>query len=308
MKKTIISTIIATCLGMGATVAHAQVIYGNASGNVVNKANHVGVPSNNADVELSLDQILSKNVKQSANNRQLSAEKNLRLSKIRQIAFEYGANVGRAEQAKFYEKQAELHGAKWDKDYDFTRLLISQNPPVLPAVISHAQNNYRLVDEKTMTVNANMWKIEVPVQIVSVVPTWRDYLKMSFTVDKHPSKGFLPKDKIESQVWDEAVKEGYAHGKRTADMDWQNAKGELNRDFAGMLNYKILLANGLLEGPIMNFEEWNTVTNEDGTVMQDKTMMIRILKDATFNKKKAERNLKNNPNPAVYKLPNGQNM
>lgn len=292
---------------MASNMAHAQYYGSNSRSNNTSTIDKVAssVHQSLKDEELTLEDILSKNIQRVTKDKKITAEKTLRLSKIKQIAFEYGTNVGRAERARYNEKMAELEAAKLDAAYDFSRLLIHQNPAVLPPVVSRGLNNFNLLDEKTMQVSAAMMKIEVPAQIVSVVPTWRDYLKISHKVTKHPSKSFQPADKIEREVWDEAVREGYEHGKKAADIDWEDAVGELRRDYQGMLNYKIALANGSIDPAIVEISDLKNVVDEDGTVLRQNEIMVKIARDAFFNKKKEDLNRKRNPNPSYTKLPNG---
>lgn len=301
MNKKIISILISLGL-LSSFGANAANVYGETKNKVKSEIN-TALKEN----DLTLDDILSSSIKKKSTP-QVSKAKSLRLNKIKQVAFEYGVHVGRAEQTKMYAKKLEMMSAQLDRDYDFNRVLIHHNPPILPPVISEGFDNFKSLDPSKVMVSKHMMKIEIPAQIVSVVPTWRDYLKMDYTVDQHPREGFKPKDKIESQIWDEAVKEGYIQGKSIADLDADNAIGQLKRDYTGMLNYKIALANGHINPAIVEISDLKNIVDENGTVLRRDEIMVQIAQQAYFSKNKVDANTKRNPNPAVKKLPNGQKL
>lgn len=257
---------------------------------------------------LTLDDILSKNITKIEKTKELSNEQKARLEQLKRVAIEYGINVGRAEQSALYNKKLDMMAAQLDRNFDFHRVLINQVPPILPPVISVGWDNFNTIDRKTMQTSTISQKIEVPAQIVSVVPTWRDYLKNHFTVDNHPRPEFIPKNKIENQVWDEAVKHGYQLGKKTADLEWENAWGELKRDYEGMLNYKKALANGRIQAALVELINNGNVVDENGNVLRENDVTIKIVKDATFNQSKVDKNTVLNPNPAEFKLPDGKTL
>lgn len=261
------------------------------------------------EAALTLRDITSSNIRRLVQQSDLKTGANsVRITAMKRMAFEYGLNVGRAEQHRIREKAIEEMSAQLDRDFDFEKLLIHRNPAILPPIVTQGFDNFKSVDRSTMQVSASMLKIEVPAQIVTVIPTWRDYLKISHVVDKQPIAALLPKTRVERQIWDEAVKEGYEKGREMADLDWENKWGELRRDYDAMLNYKKALANGLIDPVIFTITDLGNVIDKDGNVSRQNEMMIKIVQDARFTQKRVDRAIQRNKYPAMIKLPNGKNM
>lgn len=190
-----------------------------------------------------LEQLLSNNVANEVNARKNEVNE-IRKEQLIEIASSIGASAGLV--ARMKEKRIEIDniGTHMDNVYDFSKLIISNG--VLAPVLSEGLSNYAQESEDQVRIADKIYKIESPAKFVSVYPTWRDYLYFSFPLFDNPPSSALPKTDAEKIIWDEAVRTGWFSGIQQANNIVDTAFNRLNRDYQGMIKYKLLLAQGVI--------------------------------------------------------------
>lgn len=225
------------------------------------------------------------------------ANNDLRLEALREVALSVGASAGLAFQYDVLYKQIlKERAAELDREYDFESIKLSAG--VLPPVISQSFSVYEMENPNLVRIGSKNFKIEKPARMVSAYPTWRDYLKPTIPEFDMPLSGYLPKSKEEREVWNAAVSEGYAAGKKQATDAWQHSLGELRRDFDGMVLFRTLLLQGKLTPTVLANNNLGTVVSEDGKVMSLNVNEIGIVSHSRFVKSQADKN--GAATPATY--------
>lgn len=253
------------------------------------------------EILYSLDDLKASNIASIQKAQNLDKISDLRANALKEIALEMGVSSGLAAQFKVYEMALENKSAELDRQYNFEALKLSAG--VLPPVLSQGFSNYEKESDDVVQISDKNFKIEKPAQIVSVYPTWRDYLKFDFKPARLPSQNFMPKTRGEKALWDRTVKEGWEEGVRQADVVFQNAFGQLNRDYEGMILYKQLLANGAITPAIVATA--NLGVTGDGTQMSVNHRVMTITNHATFQ---TDRSRWKNNYPATFKDEQGRNF
>ena len=247
----------------------------------------------------SLDDLKASNIRslqRAVSSGQIS---DLRAEAIKEIALSLGVSSGLSAQFQVYEKALETRSAELDRQYNFEALKLS--PGVLPPVLSQSFSNFELKDNETIEFAGKTFKIERPARMVSVYPTWRDYLKFNFRPAALPKQNFMPRTAAERALWDASVKEGWEEGVRQAHVVWTNAWGELRRDYEGMILYKQLLANNAITPTIV--ASANLGVTGDGTTMSVNHQVIKITDHSRF---KNDQNQWKNDSPATFEDNNGR--
>lgn len=251
------------------------------------------------DVNYSLKELSADNIKKIQKAKLENHVDSLRAEAIKSVALQLGTSAGLAAEFKKYEKMIESKSAELDKTYDFEKLKIS--PGVLPPVISQGFGNYQQKSDKVFHVSGKTFKIEEDAKVVSVFPTWRDYLKLNFKPADLPSNNFMPKTKAEKKLWDSEVKKGWEIGARQAAEVWNNSFAKLQRDYEGMILYKQLLADKAAL-PVVVATAKLGVTGNSREMSVDH-MVVEITQDAELN---PNQNRWRNKNPATFKSVKGE--
>lgn len=106
-------------------------------------------------------------------------------------------------------------------------------------------------------------RIIEPAAIVARPPDWRDYLLLSFPRGADPDPALLPRDKDEQEIWSTAVDRGWLAGTQQADAMFSDAIAHLERLLVGMITYRILLLQGMVQPAWTDIKETPTVVEDD---------------------------------------------
>ncbi len=138
---------------------------------------------------------------------------------------------------------------KLDAIFNFNALLLEHN--VLPPVISQASNEVNLTSGQSIQFSDKVYRLLQPAHFVTAPPTWHSYLTMNYHKPKAPDSSLLPTTKDEVKVWNTALKKGWAAGLEQANTIFAANIARLNRDFEGMLLYKKLKSQSMVNKPIV---------------------------------------------------------
>ena len=117
--------------------------------------------------------------------------------------------------------------------------MLKLSPGVLPPILSQAFGNYEKNLMTLVYISDKNFKIEEPARMVSVYPTWRDYIQLGFKPAELPSANFMPKTSAEKRLWDAEVKKRMGNWCETSQLKYgMNQFAKLDRDYQGMILYK----------------------------------------------------------------------
>lgn len=211
----------------------------------------------------------------------------IRADGIREAAASIGARLGLANKLHEIAKSLKKEEARFDKVYNFSTLAlrgnsVSERAVVLPPVLLDGLDADSLPSEDEMRIADRTYKIHAKERLLPVdkksgfpvMPNWRDYLVFAFNEVEMPHESLLPKTAGEKALWDKWVmsgwKEGLEQGQRMFDLGF----ARLDRDFHGMLKYRLAYSQGLITRP--KVAGVNMGTTGGGNEMRLNDRVIRI--------------------------------
>ncbi len=174
------------------------------------------------------------------------------VSAIREQALEstatgLGAQGALAWRAKHIDANLQQEATKLDHIFNFNSLIIKPN--VLPPVLTESNQDYTQDNNDTIRLAAKTYQIVSQARFITVPPTWRDYLWLSYPQPTRPDKSLLPQNKAEIAVWNNYFKQGWEEGLTQANQIFSANLSRLKRDINGMVLYRQLLKQNLVSAP-----------------------------------------------------------
>lgn len=228
--------------------------------------------------DLMSSQLDAKNIK----NKEDVSE--IRKEAIKEVAGSLGASSGLNYRMNELRKEVNFKSIDLDKIYDFSQMTIDNG--VLAPVLTEGLSNYAQNSEDQVRIADKMYKIEQSAKFVSVYPTWRTYLRFTFPTFEIPNSSYLPKNETEKAIWDLAVKEGWLKGINQANKIFESSYAKLERDYLGMVKYKILLAEGLITPTII--AKQNLGVTGGGKNLSINDQIFRITDHSALNPNKKD--------------------
>lgn len=208
----------------------------------------------------------------------------IRSNGLREAAQSYGSQMGYARRAWEILGRLENRSSDLSTVFDFNRV-VSVAPVgagvVIPPVVSRSMNAF-LTDAqgREASVADEYLTIVRPGRLAPVVPTWRDYLVFGAAEPDTPPNALLPDGRLEQDRFREWFNEGWSEGVQLADSEFQSRVDRLNRDFTGMLQYRRLVSQGMMDRMVLADADFGVTI--DGAEMRIGSRAVRIVSDAQF--------------------------
>lgn len=210
----------------------------------------------------------------------------LRRDSITEIATGYGAQLGFARRSWEITKLLEKRATKLSDAYDFHRVAITaprQVGYILPPVVQRSKDAFTTKDGVEASAAREYLRIMSPGRLIPVVPTWRDWLVQVAPPPEDPPRAALPKDSTEREAFNAAMEKGWTAGVQQADLALEEATHRLERDYRGMLEYRRLVALGMMKEIRLAGANFGVTGNASEMRIGDRT--VRIVGGAEFNLK-----------------------
>lgn len=202
----------------------------------------------------------------------------------REAALSFGARGGLAK--RNYEIMESLSGYEdaLDRVFDFRRLLIHapSGTMIEPPIIRESIDALTVVDDgMEAAVSDRIYNISKNAKIVTAPKNWRNYLRHDWSEVKPPPSILWPRNEEEEIRWSNWVAEGYEEGYDQAEEMFDSNLARLTSDFNGMIQYKMLLAKGLVSSPFAMHEDRGVTGGGEEMRIGDRA--IRITQPSAFN-------------------------
>lgn len=222
----------------------------------------------------------------STRSKDLSAEfKKLRPKAIEEVATRIGFQEGFLWRHKQIDAMLQSRQNVLDSIFNFSPLLL-YDKTVMPPVITHADSFTDVKSSDEMIKVGVAYKILKPARVISVEPSWRDYLVLpidAIKVDKLHA-AMLPSDDDEQEVWQKALVENWFNGIEHADKVFQIGVNKLLVDMRGLIQYKTLEKQGYISVPMLSRGHYGIrVGNENLEFDQE---IFRLTEKSKFTKKR----------------------
>ena len=204
---------------------------------------------------------------------QTAATNDMREMALKQIAEQTGMQAGLAHESKVINTRLMMHKQQLDMTFNFNQLIYDHK--LLPPVIIQQTNMIKVSDDaQTIRAGGHRYEIIRQSAFVTVPPTWRDYLYMSYQQPELPNKAVLPKNNKEQEIWAHYVVKGYAKGIQQGLSIFTHNMHQLSVDFNGMVLYKRLLAKNMVSPFYVKSKSLGITGDGNHVTIDDSTMHI----------------------------------
>jgi len=197
----------------------------------------------------------------------------LRVKSLQDSGMSMGAQGGLAWASKQINTKMERDGKYLDTIFNFNAMMLSHG--VLPPVLIEGDNTLNLDDPNTVRVSDRTYRIVQQARFATTAPNWREYLWLSFEKPPLIDRTLLPRTVDEQNIWRKAVRSGWQKGIEQTYSIFQQNLARLKRDFRGMVLYRKLLQQKMINAPFVSRTELG-VTG-DGTDMRINDQVLRIV-------------------------------
>lgn len=248
-----------------------------------------------------LSSILADSVRAGAYSAGTAEVPTIRAQAVQEAAASLGTRAGLARGLSDLDSALRKQGAAMDSSYNFSALALSvpmragqpatypaprtgngEYAMILPPVIVEGRDSDSFPNDDEMRIAERVYKIHNKARLVPVdkasgrpaVPDWRDYLVFSFQEVQMPHASLMPRNDAEKAIWNEWVKKGWQEGLVQAQQLFDGGWARLNRDYKGMLNYRLAYSQGLVTRP--QVAGVNMGVTGGGTEMRINDRTVRI--------------------------------
>src|SRR3954452_8440576 len=200
----------------------------------------------------------------------------IRAQVIARAARGVGIRSGFAEEAaRLNAAVAAAYAVQLDARYNFRTVMIGQS--LVPPVITEIRQVAERGGARLLYLTLGAFEIVKPARLTLAPPTWRDYLRV-YAAEGRSAASILPQDSSEQAAWDTAYTAGVAAGIEEARASFSEAFNRLDRDYAGMVRYHELAAQGAISLPVVNVSAAKVRIAEGGThaFVGEKVVTLRV--------------------------------
>lgn len=209
----------------------------------------------------------------------------IRAEGLREAALSLGSQYGYARRLEEIGARLEDRSSELSRVFDFNRVVgiaPQRAGVVVPPVVSRSFDAW-MGDGREASVADEYLTIVSAGRLASEAPTWRDYLLFTPIAPGKTPRSLLPQDQAEKKAFDAWKDQGWAAGVKLADAEFEERILRLQRDYKGMLQYRRLVAVGLMDRLVLADAHFGTTV--DGDEMRIGSRNVRIVSDANFRGK-----------------------
>ena len=206
-----------------------------------------------------------------------------RRAAMRDAAVSFGMQSGLVRRTHELQKMLVRFERQMDRVYRFDRLLIVRDGFLVspPVVVETNAAFSRGADGKRAASARRVLRIAREAEVLGGAPRWREYFERSWEAPRPPSGVLFPRTEEEEALWRGWVSEGWAEGTRLAEDTFEADLDRLNRDFVGIVTWRILERQRIVTAPGVEVSESAVVGG--GAVMRVDERELRIREDARLN-------------------------
>lgn len=199
----------------------------------------------------------------------------IRSEALKETALSVGAQAALAYRSKQINAMLDKHATYLDYVFNFNLLLMDHN--VLPPVLVEGDNSLNLDDPTTIRIADRTYQIVSQAHFVTTPPTWRNYLWLTYTKPQVPDNSLLPENSKERSIWKKYVAEGWQQGIVQADDMYKQNLATLKRDYTGMVRYKFLLTQHMINAPFVTRTDLGVTGGGSDMRVNDQVLRITQL-------------------------------
>lgn len=214
-----------------------------------------------------------------------SSVNDMRRKAVTEGAASYGAQMGYARRSWEIMNRLQERSGVLSQVFDFNKV-VARAPVgagvIIPPVVSTSTRAFTVDAYGQEAAVADAYLVITRVgRISAVAPTWRDYLVIDAPVPGEPAKSLLPATKDEAVIFKAEFDNGWLAGVKQAEDEFAERISRLQRDFHGMLQYRQLVANGMMDRMVLSNADFGVTVNE--REMRVGSRAVKITSEAEFN-------------------------
>ena len=203
----------------------------------------------------------------------------LRQRAQKKTALSWGAQTGYARRTSLRNRWLRKESLLLDRVFTFRPFLASDEHVLLPSVEA-GKRAFKLEGTTSSDSTLVTYRIHEPARVVSIPPTFRDYLILSPGKPKKVNSLLLPKNSKEKKLWKKWTDEGWRTGEQLSDQAFQIGIRRLVRAIEGRLRFYELALAGQIERP--TWARSPAATLRTGKVLEIGDTVLRITRPARF--------------------------
>jgi defect-in-organelle-trafficking protein DotC len=203
----------------------------------------------------------------------------LRQSAQKKAALSWGAQTGYAKRTALRNGWLRKNSELLDRVFTFRPFLASDEHVLLPSV-DVGKRAFKL--ETAISSDSTMvsYRIHEPARVISIPPTFRDYLILSPGIPKKVNSLLLPKNSKEKKLWKKWTDRGWKTGERLSDHAFRIGMRRLVRSIEGRIRFYELALSGQIERP--TWARSPGATLRTGEVLEIGDTVLRITRPSRF--------------------------
>lgn len=203
----------------------------------------------------------------------------LREAAQKKAALSWGAQTGYAKKTELRNRWLIAHAQDLDRIFTFRPFLAENEHVLLPSVDS-GRRAFKLETATTSTGTLVSYRIREPARLVSIPPTFRDYLILAPGRPKQVNSLLLPRNAKEKKSWEEWTVRGWKTGEKLSERAFLIGSRRLVRAIEGRIRFYELTLSGQIDRP-----DWARSPATDlrtGEVLEIGDTVLRITRPARF--------------------------
>ncbi|MCK4608554.1 MAG: type IV secretory system conjugative DNA transfer family protein [Gammaproteobacteria bacterium] len=210
-------------------------------------------------------------------------QNHIRIAVIKDTARSVGAQAALAYSAKDMNSLLEAQNLILLKTFDFQQMMLPHN--VMPPVLVESKEALNLDGTSSIRLADRIYKIEKSSHFVTTIPSWRDYLWMTFSQPDTPDQSLLPKSNQERDIWNKYIIIGWNEGIEQAYDIFNINLSRLIRDYQGMILYRKLLAQNIVTPPFISKADLGVTGGGNSLRINDQVLRITSVSQLKANSK-----------------------
>lgn len=233
---------------------------------------------------VSLDTALEKTTDLTQNNTEdltnLIGE-GTRYGALKDIARDFGRRVGLYERRQELNKMLMRLQPQLDRIFNFSQYMLPGN--VFPPVMEETQGSIEKVNDHELRYVRHTNHMLTNAVVMVEPPSYLNYLVRHYPKPEMPKGQMrLPRTETEKKNWELWLRQGWAFGRKQADIQYQSDLRIIKRDLKGVRLFHDLVAKGVISMPKMAQQNFGVVVSKDGRTMNVGDSVVSIVNHSEY--------------------------
>jgi len=200
----------------------------------------------------------------------------IRHDSIKGAALRYGAQAGLLWRSKKIKQNLEAVSDNLDQVFNFQPLLLNSGR-VYPPVIAASDSTSSIEGKQLLRTTIAKYSIISQAKIISVVPTWRDWLLVELHSPQLPEKAVMPLTEEEKAIWSKNVAIGWKSGVSQSDNIMLQKIFSLKREYVGLVRYHLMNKNKIISAPLVSTMNLGVISDGQKINVGEEIFEINVL-------------------------------